>query len=112
MTHDAPSFSPRRLGVLLFSVALAAPALAAASSAPSPAFGEARLSDTLKRLAPGADARVLERAAQAWHCAQPDAERLAVIDFARSANEPRLWVFDLAEERLLFEELVSHGRGT
>ncbi|MBF8221438.1 murein L,D-transpeptidase catalytic domain family protein [Halomonas sp. 328] len=117
MTHDAPSASPGRslgrLSGLLLSAALAAPALAGTPSEPLPAFpGDRSLSETLKRLAPDADARVLERAAQAWNCARPDAERLAVIDFARSANQPRLWVFDLAEQRLLFEELVSHGRGT
>lgn len=116
MTHDAPFASPgRSLGRLtaaLLSVALAAPALASTPSESSPSPADERLSDTLKRLAPAADGRVLERAAQAWDCAQPDAERLAVIDFARSANQPRLWVFDLAEQRLLFEELVSHGRGT
>ncbi|GGY10373.1 hypothetical protein GCM10007160_42030 [Litchfieldella qijiaojingensis] len=70
------------------------------------------LSDTLQRLAPNADTQVLRLAASALNCAQPDAERLAVIDFSRSANEPRLWVFDLVQERLLYEELVSHGRGT
>ncbi|MFC3282004.1 murein L,D-transpeptidase catalytic domain family protein [Litchfieldella rifensis] len=72
----------------------------------------ASLADILQRLAPGADARVLRLAASALNCAQPDAEHLAVIDFSRSANEPRLWVFDLERQRLLFEELVSHGRGS
>ncbi|EPC02362.1 hypothetical protein L861_15105 [Litchfieldella anticariensis FP35 = DSM 16096] len=70
------------------------------------------LADTLQRLAPNADAQVLRLAANALNCAQPNAERLAVIDFSLSANEPRLWVFDLVQERLLYEELVSHGRGT
>lgn len=70
------------------------------------------LSQTLTRLAPEADPRVLELAASALACAEPDAERLAVIDFSRPSSEPRLWVFDLAEEALLFEELVSHGRGS
>ncbi|MCE8016095.1 hypothetical protein HOP62_08390 [Halomonas sp. MCCC 1A17488] len=70
------------------------------------------LRQTLTRLAPGADPRVLELAASALACAEPDAERLAVIDFSRPSSEPRLWVFDLAEEALLFEELVSHGRGS
>ncbi|GHC38647.1 hypothetical protein GCM10008094_35090 [Aidingimonas halophila] len=67
---------------------------------------------TLQRLAPDADPKVLRMATNALNCAQPDAERLAIIDFSRSANEPRLWVFDLVNDRLLFEELVSHGRGT
>ncbi|MGQ4879004.1 murein L,D-transpeptidase catalytic domain family protein [Billgrantia sp. LNSP4103-1] len=70
------------------------------------------LSQTLVRLAPSADPRVLELAASALACAEPDAERLAVIDFSRPSSEPRLWVFDLSQDKLLFEELVSHGRGS
>ncbi len=72
----------------------------------------AALGQTLTRLAPDADPQVLELAASALACAEPNAERLAVIDFSRPSSEPRLWVFDLAEEELLFEELVSHGRGS
>ncbi|MBZ0330781.1 murein L,D-transpeptidase catalytic domain family protein [Halomonas sp. ANAO-440] len=73
---------------------------------------EAPLGFTLTRLAPDADPHVLRLAASALACAEPNAERLAVIDFSRPSTEPRLWVFDLAESRLLFEELVSHGQGT
>jgi hypothetical protein len=67
---------------------------------------------TLSRLAPGADPEVLRLAAAALGCAQPDAERLAVIDYSLPSTEPRLWVFDLTEQELLFEELVSHGQGS
>ncbi|SDG43168.1 L,D-transpeptidase catalytic domain [Onishia taeanensis] len=70
------------------------------------------LSRILEQLAPGASPQVLKLAAQALNCADPDAKRLAVIDFSRSANEKRLWVFDLQQQRLLFKELVSHGKGT
>jgi hypothetical protein len=70
------------------------------------------LGQTLSHLAPDADPHVLQLAANALACAEPDAERLAVIDFSLPSTEPRLWVFDLAEERLMFEELVSHGQGT
>jgi hypothetical protein len=55
---------------------------------------------------------VLSLAANALACADPDAERLAVIDYSLPSTEPRLWVFDLNRDRLLFEELVSHGRGS
>jgi hypothetical protein len=37
---------------------------------------------------------------------------LTVIDFSRPSTEPRLWVYDLRARALLFEELVSHGRGS
>ncbi|MCE9683663.1 murein L,D-transpeptidase catalytic domain family protein [Halomonas alkalisoli] len=77
----------------------------------SPQHGTS-LDATLTRLAPDADPHVLRLAANALDCAEPNAQRLAVIDFSRPSTEPRLWVFDLAEPRLLFEELVSHGQGT
>ncbi|WP_192035128.1 murein L,D-transpeptidase catalytic domain family protein [Halomonas sp. YLGW01] len=92
--------SPLSVALGLATLTLATPALAAP------------LPETLEQLAPEASPKVLELAAQALACADPDAERLAVIDFSRSANEKRLWVFDLEAERLLFEELVSHGQGT
>ncbi|APE31586.1 hypothetical protein BOX17_11880 [Halomonas aestuarii] len=70
------------------------------------------LDQTLTRLAPDADPRVMRLAARALSCADPDAERLAVIDFSLPSTEPRLWVFDLRRQKLLFEELVSHGQGS
>lgn len=95
------SLSTRRLATLgLATLTLAAPAVAEP------------LPKTLEELAPEASPKVLRLAARAINCADPDAERLAVIDFSRSANEERLWVFDLRQEELLFKELVSHGQGT
>ncbi|QJQ98336.1 murein L,D-transpeptidase catalytic domain family protein [Halomonas sp. PGE1] len=70
------------------------------------------LEQRLTRLAPGADPKVLSLAANALSCADPDAERLAVIDYSLPSTEPRLWVFDLPRNELMFEELVSHGRGS
>ncbi|MDN3556560.1 murein L,D-transpeptidase catalytic domain family protein [Halomonas maura] len=70
------------------------------------------LAQRLTRLAPQADPEVLRLAARALSCADPQAERLAVIDFSRPSTEERLWVFDLRQERLLFRELVSHGQGS
>ena len=37
---------------------------------------------------------------------------LTVIDFSRPSTEKRLWVYDLRSRRLLYEELVAHGKGT
>ena len=86
--------------------------LALALIIPASAQAHVLLADNLQLLAPGANPQVLRLAASAINCADPNAERLAVIDFSRSANQPRLWVFDLKHQRLLFEELVSHGRGS
>ena len=71
----------------------------------------------LARLAPAANPQVLGMAVAAMECAQAsgvgtDAKRLAVIDYSRPSLMPRLWVFDLAAGRLLYEEVVAHGQGS
>ncbi|KAA9339788.1 murein L,D-transpeptidase catalytic domain family protein [Hymenobacter busanensis] len=37
---------------------------------------------------------------------------LTIIDFGRSSRLNRLWVIDLAKQRLLFHTLVAHGKNT
>ncbi len=74
------------------------------------------LVDTLAFQAPKLDRTVLAKAVGAMECAtaggiQP-AERLAVIDFSLPSSEPRLWIFDLRERRLILEELVAHGQNS
>lgn len=71
----------------------------------------------LSQLAPDADPQVLALGLSAMQCAQAhgtgvDARRLAVIDYSRSSLTPRLWVFDLAQRKLLYKELVAHGQGS
>ncbi len=71
----------------------------------------------LQRLAPKADPKVLALALEATTCAAASGtiatpRRLAVIDFSRPSTEPRLWVFDLREQRLLYAEHVAHGRNS
>jgi L,D-transpeptidase-like protein len=39
-------------------------------------------------------------------------ETLTVIDFSKPSTVKRMWVYDLRSRELLFEELVSHGRGS
>ena len=68
-------------------------------------------------LAPQANREALAIAMKAMRCAQGaglgvDATRLAFIDYSLPSTEPRLWVFDLANNRLLYEEVVAHGRGS
>jgi hypothetical protein len=81
------------------------------------ARSEPQLAARLVNAAPAADPAVLALAARAAECAgregvAGEVNRLAVIDYSRPSSEPRLWVFDLHRGRLLFEELVAHGRGT
>lgn len=83
--------------------------------------GTARADDPLvARLAaaaPAADPAVLALATRAADCARRQGlldgfNHLAVIDYSRPSTQPRLWVFDVARGRLLFQELVAHGRNT
>lgn len=80
---------------------------------------EARASELEKLigLAPGLSAAAIREALTAMDCAKakgiaPDAERLAIVDYTRPSVEPRLWVFDLEQQKLLFEDYVAHGRGS
>jgi hypothetical protein len=65
----------------------------------------------------GLSPHVLELAIGAVRCAVNTGEMerpstLTVIDYSLPSTEPRLWVFDVASGRLLFKELVAHGRNT
>jgi hypothetical protein len=71
----------------------------------------------LARLAPDANPKVLQLALEARACAaasmgQSAAPRLAVIDYSYASTKPRLWVFDLEHNKVLFHEVVAHGQGT
>ncbi len=74
------------------------------------------LTNALLRAAPTIDANALELAVTAMHCAtahgMSSSQRLAVIDYSRPSTEPRLWVFDLQKRKLLYRELVAHGRNS
>jgi len=74
------------------------------------------LAAALAKSAPNADARVLELAVGAMKCAvahgMQRSPHLAIIDYSRPSTEPRLWVFDLLRKRLVFQELVAHGRNS
>lgn len=75
------------------------------------------LLEKLMAEAPEASQDALMRALEARDCAAssgtaPRTQRLAVIDYSLPSTEPRLWVFDLQQERLLYAEHVAHGRGS
>ena len=91
---------------------LHAPAWAGASAAANPV-----LADRLAAAAPAANPKVLALAARAAECARKQGvldslRHLAVIDYSLPSTQPRLWVFDLEHGRLMFQELVAHGRNT
>lgn len=74
------------------------------------------LENALVKAAPDADAKVIALAVRATQCSRAQgvtpAQRLAVIDYSLPSTEQRLWVFDLKQRKLLFHELVAHGRNS
>jgi hypothetical protein len=65
----------------------------------------------------GVSPDVLHLALGAIECATASGDittppTLTLIDYSRPSVEPRLWVFDLETGRLLFKELVAHGRNS
>lgn len=86
-------------------------------AAPTPSPNVDALLGVLRSAAPDANPAVLGLALQARRCALAHGaasgdSRLAVIDYSRPSTERRLWVFDLARQKLLFDEYVAHGRGS
>ena len=97
--------------------AVLVPPPVAAIPAPSVLDRQQRLLQQLAGLAPDADRGVLALALQARECALRSGEanedaRLAVIDYSMPSSQKRLWVFDVANDKLLFREHVSHGQGS
>jgi hypothetical protein len=67
--------------------------------------------------ASGISAEVLDLALRAVSCAVSSGDirlprTLTVIDYSLPSVDERLWVFDVATGRVLFRELVAHGRNT
>jgi hypothetical protein len=100
--ESAVDASPAQASVVTRPVATATFA-----SAIDPAFARAE----------GVSPDVLQMALSAIQCAVTQGDlatppTLTLIDYSRPSIEPRLWVFDLASGRLLFKELVAHGRNS
>jgi hypothetical protein len=92
-------------------------ALVALAFATTTAQADGNLATRLSAAAPAANPKVLALAARAAECARKQGlldsfHRLAVIDYSLPSTQPRLWVFDVDQGRLLFQELVAHGRNT
>ena len=96
-------------GTLLFS----APDLhAKCAAAPSET-----LASQLLAQAPGLKADVLRMALKATGCAAEKGlvkrkNLLTVIDYSIPSTQPRLFVFDLSAKKILFRELVAHGKNS
>lgn len=95
------------------------------SLAALPALGSpaSRTAATFSRIdvgaaqAEGVSPDVLRLALNAVTCATTHGDiaaprTLTLIDYSRPSVEPRLWVYELSSGRMLFKELVAHGRDT
>jgi hypothetical protein len=63
------------------------------------------------------DDKVLALALGASKCATAngavvDPSTLTIIDYSKPSTQPRMWVLDLDNRALLYEELVAHGQGS
>lgn len=102
----------KRLIPALLSLFLVPAALAECK----PAASQTLIQSLLKQ-APGLKANVLKLALDAAGCAAQRGlvkrqDLLTVIDYSLPSSEPRLWVFDLGSRKLLFRELVAHGKNS
>ena len=96
--------------VLAFVCLFPAMELAAAcGTAPSTELAAALLPQ-----APGLHEDALLRALDSVRCADRVRRRdvITIIDYALPSTEPRLFVFDLTAKRVLFRELVAHGKNS
>lgn len=70
----------------------------------------------MSQLAPEADPSVIALGLRAASCAavhhDESARTVAIIDYSKPSTAVRMWVFDLASEKLLYAERVSHGQGS
>ena len=84
--------------------------------APAAGYSPTQLAALLK-LAPKLAPQALEAALTALKRllasgAKVRSDVITVIDYTKPSTEHRLWVFDLAHTRVLFDELAAHGRNS
>jgi len=122
-------------GALYAANAPATPAAAAAASLPAAIYAPAPSGATavmatapretvatavpavFSKGAEGLSPKVLAKALDAVSAARArgissKSDRLTVIDYSLPSTQPRLWVLDLAQGKVLFHELVAHGSGS
>lgn len=68
--------------------------------------------------ASGLDAAVFRKALVGYYnlkttnLVSPERQIITIIDFNRKSSQKRLWIVDLASNKLLFNTLVAHGQGS
>lgn len=70
----------------------------------------------LAHAAPNINPQALKLALSAYQCAvlrgQSEQKLLTVVDYSKASSEKRLWIFDLSRNKVLFNSLVAHGKGS
>jgi hypothetical protein len=110
---------PSRERLSFYAMLSAAAGIALALLSASPLPRPAPAPSLLEKLAqlPGSPRRdVLRLALEARDCAHEKGvgrgDLLALVDYSLPSTERRFWVLDLEQPRILFRELVAHGRGS
>jgi hypothetical protein len=107
----------RLLFLALAALFCAAPNVLADAPAACGATPPEALVKSLLSQAPGLRPNVLRLALDAATCASQQGlvkrnNLLTVIDYSLPSSQPRLFVFDLPKRKLLFRELVAHGKNS
>lgn len=70
----------------------------------------------LIKLAPKLSENVINLAVKALNCANNNSKRftenLSIIDYSLPSTAKRFWTFDIVNNKLLYNELVAHGKNT
>lgn len=89
------------------------PATAPVPSLPAASSATTAFAHGVPGLSPQALTMALDAVASARdHGVSGRDDLLTVIDYSLPSTAPRLWVLDLAQGRVLFNELVAHGSGS
>jgi hypothetical protein len=103
---------PRCTLALILACVIASVLAASSARAADPAFDANKILRLADREGPRR--AVLARALDAFRCAGVAwrSPLLTVIDYELPSTERRLWVIDVTHAKVLFHELVAHGRAT
>jgi L,D-transpeptidase catalytic domain len=87
------------------------------SSASGSLPAQSDLEQSLIQQAPKINPEILDLALRSYVHAEQEGlvDRkgiLTIIDYSRLSSEKRLWTFDLQSRRMLFEDLVAHGKNS